>query len=50
MAFSGAVVEGVGDLIAAALGDVLHGCSFWEILSDETIGVLVGASPMSGRE
>jgi len=44
VAFPRSVVEGVGDLIAAALGDVLHGRSFREILANETVGVLVGTS------
>lgn len=44
MSLSWPVVECARDLVAALLGDVFHGCSLWEVLSNEAIGVLVGAS------
>ena len=38
------VVEDARDLVAALLSDVFHGCSLWQVLSNEAISVLIGAS------
>lgn len=44
MAFSGAVVELSGDGAALSLRELLHRRSFGKVLTDQTIGVLVGPS------
>ena len=43
-AFAGAMIEGGGDVIAAGLGEIGEGSAFGEVLTDEPVGVLVGAA------
>ena len=41
MAFSGSVMKFVGNLIVFGLGRTIESGSFWKVLPDQTIGVLV---------
>ena len=50
MALSWPVVQRARDLAASLLGESLHRCSFWDVLSNQTVRVLVrSAFPRSVR-
>ena len=44
MAFAWSCIEFVCNQFAVGLGDVLHGVSFFEVLSDQSVCVFVGAA------
>ncbi len=44
VAFAGPGVKLVSDPVTLLLGEILHACSFGEILADQPVGVLVGAA------